>query len=70
VGYLFCVNPKRALLSNINKDLIDLYRGIKYFPEGVWKIFKNFLENKKAYYEIRKLSPKKGDLAFSSAGLL
>jgi DNA adenine methylase len=38
----FFVNPHRALLSDINSDLINLYRGIRQSPALVWERYYNF----------------------------
>ncbi len=35
----FSLNPQRAVLSDINPDLIDLYHGIKLSPDAVWHRF-------------------------------
>ncbi|MEA1963532.1 MAG: DNA adenine methylase [Candidatus Aerophobetes bacterium] len=32
----FALNPDRALLADINPELIDLYRGIRRSPLKVW----------------------------------
>jgi DNA adenine methylase len=44
---------KTALLSDINRELMDLYRAIKEDPLKVWLIFKNYPSTKKEYYRIR-----------------
>jgi len=66
----FALNPKRALLADINPELIDLYRGIRHFPSRVWEIYKSFPKTKKAYYEIRAIKVNKKDLAFKAARTL
>lgn len=66
----FALNPKRALLADINSELIDLYRGIRNYPLKVWKIFKSFPTTKKAYYKIRALNLDSLDLASRSARTL
>lgn len=66
----FAVDPKRALLSDINDELIDLYRGIRRFPLIVWKLFKNFPTTKKGYYKIRGDNGCGKDLAFRAARTL
>lgn len=38
----FALSPKRALLSDINSELIDLYGGIRRYPIEVWNIFQGF----------------------------
>jgi len=66
----FALNPKRALLADINPELIDLYRGIRRFPLKVWEIYKSFPKTKKAYYEIRATKVNGKDLAFKAARTL
>ena len=50
--FLF-LHPKRALIADLNKELIDLYRGIRNYPHKVWETFRLFPSGKAAYYEIR-----------------
>ena len=50
--FLF-VQPKHAILSDLNKELIDLYKGIRNYPHKVWETFESFPRGKKAYYKIR-----------------
>ncbi len=66
----FALNPKAAVLSDINKELIDLYRGIRRYPLQIWEVFKNFPKTKKAYYEIRSANLDKMDLAYRAARTL
>lgn len=49
----FTLNPKKALLSDINSELIDLYRGLKKDPIKIWRLYRSFPSTKKAYYKIR-----------------
>lgn len=49
----FHLRPRRALLSDHNPDLIDLYRGIKRDPVGVWRRYKSFGSTKQDYLRIR-----------------
>lgn len=69
-GVFFAVKPKCALLADINKELIDLYRGIRLYPLKIWEIYAGFPSTKKAYYEIRAASVNKKDLAFRAARIL
>lgn len=66
----FALNPKAAVLADINQELIDLYRGIRLHPQKVWEIFCGFPRTKKAYYEIRSAKGKKSDLAYRAARTL
>jgi DNA adenine methylase len=49
----FSISPRKALLSDINPVLIQLFKSLKEKPLLVWKYFKEFLSTKKAYYAIR-----------------
>ena len=49
----FHVNPEKALISDLNTELIELYKGIKLYPHKIWEIFQSFPEGKAAYYSIR-----------------
>lgn len=66
----FALNPKSAVLSDISKDLIDLYRGIKKDPLKVWKLFESFPSTKKGYYAVRSIEIKEKDLVFKAARTL
>ncbi len=66
----FALNPKRAFLSDVNSELIDLYRGIRRYPKRVWSIFRKFPSNKKGYYEIREWRHDELDLATRAARTL
>lgn len=66
----FALNPERALLADINLELIDLYRGIRRSPLKVWEIYESFPKTKKAYYEIRAIKTDGKDLAFRAARTL
>lgn len=66
----FAVNPKCALLADVNKELIDLYRGIRRYPLKVWEIYGSFPSTKKAYYEIRAARVNKMNLTFRAARTL
>jgi len=66
----FALNPRHALLADVNSELIDLYRGIRHFPLKVWKIYESFPKTKKAYYEIRAIRSNGKDLAFRAARTL
>jgi len=66
----FAVNPECALLSDINKELIDLYRGIRLNPSKVWEIYESFPQTKKGYYEIRALRVGNKNLIYRAARTL
>jgi len=49
----FFLQPKRAVLSDINPDLMDLYRGIRQWPSLVWKRYCVFGNGKSDYERVR-----------------
>ncbi len=65
----FALNPKKALLTDVNKDLIDLYRGIRKDANAVWRRYQSMPSTKKGYYQIRDLHDSK-DLIHKSARTL
>jgi DNA adenine methylase len=66
----FLFKPECALLADINKELITLYRAIKLFPQKIWEIFSSFPPTKEAYYHIRDAETDKTDMAFMAARML
>lgn len=50
----FSISPKKAILTDINPDLIDLLLGIQKFPKDVWKIYQSFGNSKRDYKRIRR----------------
>jgi len=66
----FALNPKFALLSDINPELMDLYCGIRDNPLEVWEIYKNFPKTKKAYYKIRAIKVDDMPISFRTARTL
>lgn len=66
----FLLRPKCAVLADINKELIDLYYGIRLYPLEVWTIFKNFPSTREAYYQIRDADSTHYNIAFKAARTL
>lgn len=50
----FKMNPKEAILSDLNTDLISFYRHCKTRHGVVWKIASSLPINSEQYYEIRE----------------
>ncbi len=50
-------NPCRALLADVNSELIDLYRGIRLDPKRVWQLYARFGRTKRDYWHVRALQP-------------
>lgn len=51
----FHMRPSRAVLSDVNTELMDLYRGIKLNPSQVWRFYRDFPKDKAGYRRIRKM---------------
>jgi DNA adenine methylase len=66
----FFINPERALLSDKNPELIDLYRGIRDFPKDIWEIYRDFPDTKNGYYSVRNLNPEDLDISTKAARTL
>jgi len=66
----FAINPRRALLADLNAELIDLFRGIRRHPAEVWKRFSHFPSSKQGYYKVRALDHESLDLAGKAARTL
>ena len=49
----FTIKPHEAILSDLNQELIDLYKGIQQYPNKVWGIYNSFDAGKEAYYKVR-----------------
>lgn len=49
----FALEPRRALLSDINKELIDMYRAVRSDVELVLEGFRRLPRGKESYYGIR-----------------
>ncbi|WP_083523401.1 DNA adenine methylase [Methanofollis ethanolicus] len=52
----FHTNPRVAVLSDKNPELIDLYIGIRDHPETVWELYRTFPDTKQGYYAVRDRS--------------
>jgi DNA adenine methylase len=49
----FFINPRNAILADINPDLIDLLIGIQSAPSIVWQIYTSFGDTKQDYQYVR-----------------
>lgn len=65
----FAISPKKAILSDINPTLIELYLGLQKHPSAVWNKFRKFPSTKEGYYQIRD-SNIKTDLIYRAAKAL
>ena len=49
------LRPEKAVLTDINSDLIDVYLGIKDDPVRVWNVYRSFDSDKQEYNRVRDL---------------
>ena len=54
----FFLDPSKAILSDINFDLIDLLKGVKSYPSKVWNSYCTFGDTKQDYNQIRAKNDK------------
>lgn len=54
----FAIEPSKAVLGDINQDLIRTYRTVRRAPNEVCTRLRKFLTGEDAYYEVRSLLPK------------
>ena len=66
----FRLNPRKAILADINSELVTLYRGLRRHPIKVWNIFRSLPSTKKGYYNIRNTKNWPSDLASQAARTL
>jgi DNA adenine methylase len=66
----FSFGFKYAILSDLNREMIDLYRGVRYSPRRVWKKFKAFPTTKRGYYLVRNRDTSDLDLISRAARTL
>ena len=53
----FALKPKKAFLSDLNPELIETYRMVRWAPKKLISSLKNYSNTEKEYYEIRKKNP-------------
>jgi len=66
----FYLRPQRALLSDINPDLIDLYVTVRDYPSETWDRYCQMPDGREGYYYIRSLDPSALDPQSRAARLL
>jgi DNA adenine methylase len=66
----FNIKPEKAIISDLNSDLITLYKGVKYYPHKVWEGFEAFPSGKKNYHKIRDAKPIFNHLSYRAARVL
>lgn len=65
----FYLRPQKAYLSDLNPELIDIYRGVRYAPRAVWEVYCSFGNDKKSYHKVRDTT-KTGSLIERAARML
>lgn len=66
----FALCPERAILTDLNSELIDLYRGIRDRYTLVWRAYCSFPNTKEGYYQIRDMGNATLSLAEQAARTL
>ncbi|MBD0285426.1 MAG: Dam family site-specific DNA-(adenine-N6)-methyltransferase [Bacteroidota bacterium] len=66
----FHIQPNSALISDLNTELITLYKGIKLYPYKVWETFESFPSGKVAYYQVRDKNINSKPLYYKAARTL
>ena len=54
----FSLAPSRAVVADLNEDLINCYRVVREDPEGLISVLRTFKNSEDDYYEIRKYRPR------------
>ncbi len=67
--FLF-MQPEKAIISDLNKELVELYIGIRNYPHKVWETFLSLPSGKEAYYKIRDKEYKNKPLYYRAARTL
>ena len=63
----FSLDPNRAILGDLNADLISTYIEIKYRVDGVLKALSKFRRSKRQYMELRAVDTAKLSRSFRAA---
>jgi DNA adenine methylase len=61
---------KKAVLSDRNPALIDVYSALKKDPEGIIKVLRTYVHDQDEYYQIRSLDPKTLDASERAARMI
>jgi len=55
------LNPERAILSDLNADLIDTYETVRCEPTKVWRLVSRIPAAAEDYYRVREITPRSLD---------
>src|SRR6266849_4221138 len=53
----FDLQPSRAILGDLNEELICTFRAVKNSPQLVMESFRRLPNGKRSYYKVRGISP-------------
>lgn len=53
----FALSPERAILGDLNADLISTYREVKYRPRGILSRLSKLRRSKRLYTKLRSMDP-------------
>lgn len=53
----FALQPKKAILSDVNDELINCYQQVRDFPEQLIRILRKLENNEETYYRLREKLP-------------
>lgn len=67
--FLF-IDPNKSIISDLNNELVELYRGIRNYPHKVWETFESLPCGKEAYYLIRDSEYRNKPLYYRAARTL
>ena len=57
----FAVAPSRAVLGDLNEDLIKTFRAVRRAPDAVYRALTRFPMGRASYYRVRAMAPEKLD---------
>jgi DNA adenine methylase len=53
----FAIAPPRAVLGDLNKDLIQTFRAVRRAPDAVYRAVTRFRRGRASYYRVRAMAP-------------
>ena len=69
-AFYFFLNPKEAVIADLNEELIITYKAIQNNVDEVIEILKKYKHEKSFYYDIRALQPKNLSMTERAARLI
>ena len=66
----FKINPKKAILNDVNSELINAYQVIQANPRALYELVNTYKRDKDFYYSLRALSPENLDVIERAARFL